>query len=212
MSFFELIDRVDKIVFLFIHHDSDQRFLDQIIPIFREASTWIPLYVLMVYYAIKIGERKAWIFILFSILTVACTDFVTASILKPFFARPRPCHDPELAGMVRNILNCGGLYSMPSNHAANHFGLAFFWYFAIEFINGKKWGWLWVWAAVIGYAQIYVGKHFPSDILVGAVFGCMAAFIMLIIFKRIWKMPNTNFPSMHWVAKNRSGKKIKTSY
>ena len=71
---------------------------------------------------------------------------------------------------------------MPSNHAANHFGLATFWYFSIRAINGRKWSWLWLWAALICYAQVYVGKHYPFDVLVGGIVGTLTGLGMSRLF------------------------------
>ena len=71
---------------------------------------------------------------------------------------------------------------MPSSHAANHFGLAAFWYFSIKKMSGKKWSWLWLWAATICYAQIYVGKHFPFDILAGSLTGFLTGLGMSRLF------------------------------
>jgi undecaprenyl-diphosphatase len=171
MPLINWLDHLDKALFVLIQHDSDHSFLDMIMPIFREPLTWIPLYAFMLYYAFRLGPGKAWPFIVLTLLTVAVTDTVTAQLLKPLFGRLRPCHDLELQSLLRGLVDCGGLYSMPSNHAANHFGLATFWFFSIRAINGRKWHWLWIWAAAICYAQIYVGKHYPFDILVGSVFG-----------------------------------------
>lgn len=123
------------------------------------------------FFAIRQGAARAWPFVVLTLVTVAFTDSVAAEMLKPLFGRLRPCHDPDVASMVRGLVDCGGLYSMPSNHAANHFGLAAFWYFTIRRMRRRRWVWLWFWAAAICYAQVYVGKHFPSDILVGAIFG-----------------------------------------
>jgi len=125
----------------------------------------------MLYYSFKICGKKAWIFIACSVLTFAFTDSVTSAILKPLFDRLRPCCDPDLQWMIRKLVECGGIYSFPSSHAANHFGLAAFWYWSIKSITGKKWNWLWWWAGIICYAQVYVGKHYPFDILTGALLG-----------------------------------------
>jgi len=171
MTWLNWLDHLDKTLFVLIQHDTDQSIWDKIMPVLREPLTWVPLYAFMLFYTFRQGKVKAWPFIILTLLTVAITDTVAAQLLKPLFGRLRPCHDPDLQGMIRGLVDCGGLYSMPSNHAANHFGLAAFWYFSIREMNGRKWTWLWVWAAGICYAQIYVGKHYPSDVLVGAIFG-----------------------------------------
>ncbi|HEY4148213.1 MAG TPA: phosphatase PAP2 family protein [Chitinophagaceae bacterium] len=186
MSFLKLLDKIDKIFFVAIHNDSDHRVLDNIMLLFRNPVTWIPLYAFLLYYVIRKAGIKAWKFIALSIVTVGITDYVSASVLKPLFARPRPCHDAELQPFLRNILDCGGLYSFPSNHAANHFGLATFWFWALWIMTGKKWGWLFIWAAVICYAQVYVGKHYPLDIAGGALFGSMVGLIVANIFEYLW--------------------------
>jgi undecaprenyl-diphosphatase len=186
MSILRLLERIDKALFVLIHNDSDHAVLDPVMLLLRNPITWLPLYAFLLYYVIRKAGAKTWKFILFSIITVAVTDSVTASLLKPFFGRLRPCHDAELQPFLRNILDCGGLYSMPSNHAANHFGLAVFWYWGLYIMTGKKWGWLWIWAALICYAQVYVGKHYPFDIAAGAAFGSLVGIFMANIFEYLW--------------------------
>jgi membrane-associated phospholipid phosphatase len=188
MTWLNWLDHLDKTLFVLIQHDTDQSFLDKLMPILREPLTWVPLYAFILYYAFRQGKVKAWPFIILSLLTFAITDTVTAQLLKPWFGRLRPCHDPDLRGVIRGLVGCGGLYSMPSNHAANHFGLAAFWYFSIRDMNGRKWTWLWIWAAAICYAQIYVGKHYPFDILVGAGFGFLTGLATFRLFV-YWERP-----------------------
>ena len=173
MSLLQWLDHLDKVFFILIQQDSDHAVLDGPMLVLREPLTWVPFYGFMVYYAFRAGKQKAWAFILLSLVTFAVTDSLTAQVLKPLFGRLRPCHDPEMQGYIRSLVDCGGLYSMPSNHAANHFGLATFWYFSIRAMNGRKWPWLWLWAALICYAQVYVGKHYPFDVLAGAVVGTL---------------------------------------
>ena len=76
---------------------------------------------------------------------------------------------------------------MPSSHAANHFGLAAFWYFTITRMANRKWWMLWVWAFMICYAQVYVGKHYPGDVLAGAVLGISAGYLLAVLFRK-WMM------------------------
>ena len=186
MSFFEWLDHIDKVLFTLIQHDSDHAVLDAVAPVLRDPYTWIPFYVFMLYYSLRYAKGQAWTFIVLSLLTFAITDSLTAQIMKPFFGRLRPCHEPDMAQTIRMLVDCGGLYSMPSSHAANHFGLAAFWYFAIRTMGGRKWWGLYVWAAAICYAQIYVGKHYPFDILVGSCTGWLTGYGLSRIFTYLW--------------------------
>ena len=186
MSLLKVLERLDKVMFTVIHNDSDASRLDGFMLVIRNPIVWIPLYAFLLYYSIRKAGARAWKFIVLSVLTFAITDSVSASLLKPFFARPRPCHDPELQPFLRNILACGGLYSFPSSHAANHFGLAAFWYWALWIMTGKKWPVLWIWAAFICYAQVYTGKHYPSDIAAGALLGYTTGLLMAKVFEYLW--------------------------
>ena len=85
--------------------------------------------------------------------------------------RLRPCYDQDTMYLLRNLISCAGKYSMPSSHAVNHFALAAFWFYSIQLINGKKYWLLWLWPAIICFAQVYVGKHFPGDVIVGGIIG-----------------------------------------
>jgi membrane-associated phospholipid phosphatase len=172
MSFIDFLKRLDKIFFLLINHDSSYHYLDTIMLVARNPLTWIPLYLFMIWYFLKKSGSRAWQIILFSVVNLAVTDSVS-TLFKNIFERARPCYDAEISGLVRHLIDCGGEYSFPSSHAANHFGLATFWFWCILKITGKKWNWLWIWASLICYAQIYVGKHFPSDIVAGALLGML---------------------------------------
>ena len=88
-------------------------------------------------------------------------------------------------------MDCGGRYSMPSSHAANHMGLAAFWYGSIAVITGRKWTWLWYWALAIGYAQIYVGKHYPFDVLAGSLLGYIIGTLLAKLFEMGWNYPGS---------------------
>lgn len=182
MSLLKWLDHIDKVLSAVIQHDSDHSLMDTVMVLLRNPYLWIPLYLFILWFILRRGGKKAWPFIVLSILTFAVTDSLTAQVLKPLFGRLRPCYDPEMQALVRGLVDCGGLYSMPSNHAANHFGLAAFWYFSLRAMDGRKWNWLWFWAGAICYAQVYVGKHYPSDILVGALMGFITGLGMSRLF------------------------------
>lgn len=189
MSFWELLDRIDKDVFTFINADASAPWLDGFMKLLRNAIVWIPLYAFMLYWIIKSDRKHAWQFILLTVITFALCDLTSAKILKPWVGRLRPCYDADLQAIVRNLVGCGGQYGFPSSHATNHFGLAMFWFYAVRLINGQRWYWLWLWAFMIGYAQIYVGKHFPLDIICGAALGIITGYLLARLFKA-WRFPS----------------------
>jgi membrane-associated phospholipid phosphatase len=182
MSLLDWLDHLDKALFVLIQQDSDHSVLDKIMPLMREPFTWVPLYAFILFYILFKHRNKAFSFIILSVLTFAITDSLTAQVLKPLFGRLRPCLDPEMQTVVRTLVDCAGRWSMPSNHAANHFGLAAFWFYSLRSITGKKWHWLWFWAGAVCYAQVYVGKHYPLDVFVGAVTGWLTGLGMYRLF------------------------------
>jgi len=185
MIFFNLLNNADKWLFTFIHRTLANNLLDAIMLFLRNGIVWIPLYIVLLWWIVRRHKTYAFKFIALSIVTVAFTDYVSASILKPLFERPRPCFDATLQPIIRHIIDCGGLYSFPSSHASNHFGMATFWFWSIFIITGKRWHWLWLWAGLICFAQVYVGKHYPFDILGGTLLGWLSGIGSAKIFE-LW--------------------------
>ncbi len=172
------IDQWDTWLFLKINTEWTNGFLDSIYPWYREANTWAPLYLFLIVFAFMNFKQKAIPWILFVVITLTLTDQLSSTLIKNWIARPRPCRDEVLSSQVRLLLNgCSGGYSFPSSHATNHFGFAMFIFLTFRPIL-KKWGWVFfVWAATIAYGQVYVGVHYPVDVLCGTVLGCIVGYI-----------------------------------
>lgn len=169
MDFFSLVQEADEYLYRLINGQWVAHWLDGIMKLLRNPLFWAPLYFFLLIWFFKRKREYVVLILLLSILCFALTDFTSAKILKPYLARLRPCYVPELGW--RSIVGCGGQYGLPSSHASNHFGLAAFWFILVRGLFKRNWYWLWIWAAMIGYAQVYVGVHYPSDILAGAALG-----------------------------------------
>ncbi len=171
-DFLQWLIQLDQYIFLKINQTYTHPFFDQVAPWWRDSNTWLPLYLfLLVFVFINFG-KNAWVWLVFVILTITLSDQVSSGILKKYFERPRPCADPYFEFNVRLLLkHCSGAFSFTSSHAANHFALAVFISKTLGMFIGK-WKWaLYAWAATICYAQVYVGVHYPFDIVGGALVG-----------------------------------------
>lgn len=174
----------DLKLFFYINNRLTNVFLDFVLPWMREPYFWAPLYLFLGVLVVYNYKWRGFFWIVFFILTFAITD-QSSAFIKDLVGRLRPCRDPNIAQYVRVlVIYCPGSGSFTSSHAANHFGLAMFSFLSLKPQIGK-WAWLFfAWAAVIGYAQIYVGVHYPLDILGGAVLGIMAGLLSGGFFQR----------------------------
>lgn len=162
---------LDYRLFTLINSNWSNTFFDFICPLLRNKYIWLPFYVFLFSFFIINFKRKGWLIIVFMIVSVTCSDQICSHVLKPAVKRIRPCNQEILAGHVRMLVNCSNSYSFPSSHASNHFAAALF----LIALFSKRRIWLIVvlvlWASVISYSQVYVGLHFPLDILAGAIIG-----------------------------------------
>ncbi len=185
----EWLNGWDTFLFLKLNTVFTNPVFDSMMPWWRDANTWTPLYIFFILFAVLNFRSKSFIWILGAVLTLILTDQISSSFFKKYFERPRPCNDPILMSHVRLLLrNCSGGYSFTSSHATNHFGFAVYVLVTLKPIL-RKWGnFLLVWAASISYAQVYVGVHYPLDVFCGAILGTVIGLITSNIFYR-WNGP-----------------------
>jgi undecaprenyl-diphosphatase len=144
--------------------------------------TWIPLYILLIALTIRAeGWKKGGFIVIAVVLAVAVADKVTSGFMKPYFLRLRPCHDPSIQIVMHHVTDCGGMYGFASSHASTSFALAIAW-FSLLRRQVPQMVFLFLWAAVYTYSRVYVGVHYPLDILAGALVGLLVGYSFVQLY------------------------------
>lgn len=182
---FETLLQLDRHLFHFINHDLGNAFFDSIMPHIRNPYTWIPLYLCIIGFCCYTYKKTGVIIIILLALSAGFADFTSASIIKPLVKRVRPCNDPIVSKTDIMRVDCGPAYSFPSTHATDHFAMAVF----LILVFYKKWPgilpWTILWASLISFAQVYVGVHYPIDVIGGAIYGALVGSLFFVIFKKL---------------------------
>ena len=180
----ESLQQIDSSIFLYFNrmHTS---WTDVLFYYISNRFVWIPLYLLLAFFLFRRYRKKAWIVVAAVVISVFLSD-QSCNLIKRTVQRPRPSHNIELVDQVHLVakpdgtLYKGGPYGFPSSHAANAMALAFI---VVVFLTREKTLWtllMFFWMLLVSYSRIYLGVHYPGDIIVGWCVG--AIWSGLIIF------------------------------
>ncbi len=181
----------DKQLFIYLNNqgvDSWDPFWIEV----SEVAIWFPLYALLLYLLYrKLSRRGFFMAVLCLVLNVISTDQGSVKLFKEQFQRLRPCHQEDIKGQMRLVKEgCGGQYGFVSSHASNTFGLAVLAGLILMPFYRYILHLLLLWAAIIGYSRIYLGVHFPGDVIGGAILGSVLGYLYYLLFLLI--KPNKN--------------------
>jgi undecaprenyl-diphosphatase len=136
--------------------------------------TWLPFYILIICLLIKQYKKNAIWIIVFAFITMGICDLISVHLFKNVFQRYRPCHNLHLQNVLHIVNNTrGGLYSFVSGHAANSFGILFFLTPMLRIKIRALWYAVILWAVLLSFSRIYMGVHYPFDVLGGAILGSL---------------------------------------
>lgn len=165
---------VDTTLFHWINGSLSNPVFDALLPLFREKWFWAPLYLFLAAFVWhNYGNKKGWLFVAGLVLAAGLADFTSSTIIKKNVCRLRPCNDPALRAEIRMRTTCGSGYSFTSSHAANHFAVAVYTVSAIGHVLPCGRLLLLVWASLVALAQVYVGVHYPGDVIGGGMLGAL---------------------------------------
>lgn len=172
---FEIIKQLDTSLLVAIN-GAHCNIMDTIMWIISDKYTWAPLYLVILFFIAKDRRREVWITFIAIALMILISD-QTCGFFKETLQRLRPTHHPQLADILHIVNDYrGGMYGFVSSHAANSFAIAVF----TSMFFRKRWITisLLTWAAVVSYSRMYLGVHYPLDIIGGTMVGCASGFLM----------------------------------
>lgn len=204
MDFLQTLINIDTDLFLFFN-GMHNTYFDYFMSAFSGKLVWIPMYAAILYVMVRNFSWKTTLFCAVAVaLTITFADQVCATLIRPYVERMRPSNlNNPLSEFVHIVNNHrGGRYGFPSCHAANTFGLAFF----VFFLFRKRWltFFMMAWAIFTCYSRVYLGVHYPGDLLAGTVVGLAGAYLMYFLLmkasghKRTERVMHANAPI--WVG------------
>ena len=167
---------IDKSLMIFLNKNISNPLFDLIMPIITSKDFLTVIAVILIFYLLFFGGKRGKIAFLVLLFSAGMADAICAQIIKPWVGRIRPSH--EFIEYINLLVSKGGKWSFPSNHAANSFAFAT----VLSYFYERKKIILFLSASVIAYSRVYVGVHYPLDIIFGALTGYIISWVVLSVW------------------------------
>ena len=178
----EILKTFDEFLFLKIN-GCYHPLADAFMIFFSKKLVWLPLYGVLIFLIVNEFKKNSIYILLTIAFMITFTDQFTSGLLKPLIERLRPCNEPHLQGLIHLVNDCGGNYGFVSSHAANSFAIAMFLY--LLFDKNKFFGLLFLWAFIVSYSRVYLGVHYPGDVICGGFIGAVSGYMFYYGYSRI---------------------------
>ena len=174
---------IDSTLFQWINLWDAPAWVERLLIFWRTAVNWIPLYILMIVALIVRFRTKGLVIVVFVMIAAGISDFTNSSLWKKVLERPRPCHTFVEEADITLRVRCGSGYSFPSSHASNHMSIAVLLALILPVAFRPIKFSLFLWAILVGIAQVFVGVHYPVDVTVGFLWGGVVAYALFRVYR-----------------------------
>ena len=180
-----MIENIDIYLFHLINSGLSCKIFDKIMPIMTNVENWFLVYIFLFVWLLWKGGKNGRILAALLVLTIIISDQLCSSLLKDLFNRIRPC---RALGDVNLLVHCGSGKSFPSSHAVNNFAAAML---LGKHFKQYRTAYLII-ALIISFSRIYVGVHYPFDVLAGAIIGVIIGILMAFVYEKLIELRKKN--------------------